>query len=609
MIDWEETQKLLGTISKIPKKTKVCVRCDDCGVLSYHTKHYHYRRVRDVGGYYCRQCSALRSHANRSAGSKKAWSRIEYKEKQKSRTHSEQLKTIARDKSKALWQQQEYIDKQKANFNYEKSIENLKKGKSKAAKVNKERMRSLWQENTYRTKMSQQSVVLWQDKDYREKATKALEDYYNNPTLRLEMSQKARERFKDDTFRDRWLKSLMESFTQGRKSRISVTSLANWAKKEYRTKIETAWDYNKRKEMSDICQGWWSDEKRAEVSELMLSKWSDQQYRENMCRAFKSAWTEERKKIVRDGWTEDRRQAMSIKTRKWWENPEYVQKIISIANKPSSLEITFASVLDDCGVKYESQKHIGPYLFDFLVGNTLVEIQGDYWHSLPATVTKDKAKATYISDHYKYKIVYIWEHEFYQVDKIYTLVKNLFCGNIVVNDVDFNKLIFRQIQSVEAKLLFEKYHYKGSLGRSGYAYGIFYGETLIGACVFASPTRNVAGGELTRFVIHPQYQVKNLASWFLSRAVKAALKNYKHVFTFADPNFNNIGTIYKASNWECLGEVPSDYWYVGEGGWIMHKKTLFNRAKNMGIKEFDYAAAYKYTKVWGLPKIKFVYKR
>ena len=76
---------------------------------------------------------------------------------------------------------------------------------------------------------------------------------------------------------------------------------------------------------------------------------------------------------------------------------------------------------------------------------------------------------------------------------------------------------------------------------------------------------------------------------------------------YADPNFNHNGALYLASNWKYVGDIKSDYWYVNSDKWIMHKKTLWNRAVNMGMGESEFAKLFGYIKVWGLPKKKFIY--
>jgi len=278
-----------------------------------------------------------------------------------------------------------------------------------------------------------------------------------------------------------------------------------------------------------------------------------------------------------------------------------------MAGVPSSLERQFACMLNDLDISYDTQFHAGPYRWDFKIGDKLVDIQGDYWHTLPDTIIRDQKKAKYTEEkHPNFTRLYVWEHEFYQLEKIYQFINIHFVPTpsvyYTLSDVEFDSIV----PFADAKILLDNYHYKGSIGRGGHIYGVRIGHTLIAACVISSPTRNVPGGELTRFIIHPNYHIKNLGSWLLSRACKDALTHFGSLFTFADPNFNHTGMIYLASGWAYVGDTNKDYWYVSNDGWIMHKKTLWNRASKMSMLESEYAMVFNYLKVWGLPKKKFV---
>jgi hypothetical protein len=69
-----------------------------------------------------------------------------------------------------------------------------------------------------------------------------------------------------------------------------------------------------------------------------------------------------------------------------------------------------------------------------------------------------------------------------------------------------------------------------------------------------------------------------------------------------------LGTIYKASNWILDGEVAPDYWYADDSGYICHKKTLWNKAKQMGMTESEYCEKYDYMKVLGNKKFRYIYR-
>ena len=72
---------------------------------------------------------------------------------------------------------------------------------------------------------------------------------------------------------------------------------------------------------------------------------------------------------------------------------------------------------------------------------------------------------------------------------------------------------------------------------------------------------------------------------------------------------DSTGIIYKAANWYEIGRVKPDYYYISEDGFILHKKTLYNRARKMGMTERKYVEEYKYTRTYGKGKIKYILKR
>ena len=88
---------------------------------------------------------------------------------------------------------------------------------------------------------------------------------------------------------------------------------------------------------------------------------------------------------------------------------------------------------------------IGYHQFDCLVPkqetlthNLLIECDGDYWHSLPKVIRRDKAKFTYIDKYFKdsHEIFYIFEHEFYTQDRVINRLKAKL--GIDLQQIDFN---------------------------------------------------------------------------------------------------------------------------------------------------------------------------
>lgn len=80
-------------------------------------------------------------------------------------------------------------------------------------------------------------------------------------------------------------------------------------------------------------------------------------------------------------------------------DPKRVRKIcLSLAKRfstgiPTKPEEAMSFILTDLKLKYRFQVSIDKYVVDFLVGKKLVvECDGDYWHSLPASKKNDKKK-------------------------------------------------------------------------------------------------------------------------------------------------------------------------------------------------------------------------
>lgn len=69
-------------------------------------------------------------------------------------------------------------------------------------------------------------------------------------------------------------------------------------------------------------------------------------------------------------------------------------------NQPrvSSIEVATAQHLDSRGIVYRQQVPLVGFVADFVVGSTVIEVDGSYWHSLPVVVERDRRKdAAYAS--------------------------------------------------------------------------------------------------------------------------------------------------------------------------------------------------------------------
>ena len=482
-------------------------------------------------------------------------------------------------------------------------------------------------------KLSAASKVLWQNEQFREM-----------------MKDKAIERNSDPEFIKRMSEIAKEVMSRpGVKQKIALASERNWKKLDY------------RKSVIDGISKHWTTNNRNNVSKLMLRLWENTEYRNHivaiirknmqdpiilakLATSSKASWEDPKFRhmminIMRARWCDpEYRMAVVSGLKTAWENPVYREHMAEVRrNQPkvSSQQEILYSILTDLGVKYYREYNdrpddiecsIGYYSADCVIPRgknkpaLVIECQGDYWHSLPKRISRDKSKATHIGNlPDQYELKYFWEHEFLCQNKIVETLKYwLGITDIDTVDYDLKDLDIRLAPAKDYKLLLGKYHYLPNAGRGGIAYGAYLNDELVAVCVFSPMVRqNIdtleynpkESRELSRLCIHPKYRKKNLASYFVSRCLKLLDPQYKLVISYCDTTFNHNGATYKACNFEEAGSVPPDYWYVDSAGYIMFKRTLYGHAIKMKLTEAEFAEKLGYNKVWGLEKLKFVYRR
>jgi len=382
-------------------------------------------------------------------------------------------------------------------------------------------------------------------------------------------------------------------------------------------------------------------EHRKKLSKWSKMAWADADFRKKMSDVDKGVMSEKGKlgwKKLRESLSEEQINERFSKFGKMAWTDDFKIKMAEIRlNQPktSTQQKILYSMLSDLGVEFSddisSLCQIGFYAFDCRIDPQvkvnisrplLIEVQGDYWHNLPKAVAKDKSKSTYLKTYFpEFDLKYLWEHEFNNKDRVVSLLKYwLGMSKNELKSFSFSDVQERVIEASEAELFISKYHYAGRLGRSGLNLGYFLGDELVAVIVYSNPVRQEVATkqgclykevlELSRLAIHPDYQIKNFASFLISLSIKSVHSirpEIKILVSFADTTHNHLGTIYKASNWKLDGEVPPDYWYADDRGYICHKKTLWNHAKKMSMTESEYCEKYNYVKVWGKEKFRYVF--
>lgn len=174
-------------------------------------------------------------------------------------------------------------------------------------------------------------------------------------------------------------------------------------------------------------------------------------------------------------------------------------------------------------------------------------------------------------------------------------------------------------QAVALNFLRAHHYAAGGANTSAYRHGLFRDDPalrpLVGECMgvalWMPPTPQAAKSvhhdqhqvlALSRFAVHPDVP-KNGASFFLARSMKLLdRKVWPVLLTYADTRLGHTGTIYKATNWECLGEVE------GRPTWTT--PTGEQRGPKRGPRNLTRAEmrAMGYVMSDPQPKIKFVHR-
>jgi very-short-patch-repair endonuclease len=314
-----------------------------------------------------------------------------------------------------------------------------------------------------------------------------------------------------------------------------------------------------------------------------------------------------------------RENALNVaKRRKSGELPAQIKKYDT---KP---ELAVAAVLDSIKVRFIKQQVFGPYTFDFYLPDfkILLEVQGEYWHSLPNNIANDLSKASFIEHNYQdLQLRYIQECDTISKGCIASIIRSIIGIEIETIDVNFSELRLDIIKQDTAIEFLNSYHYLPNFRKNTkICIGLYHNIKLIGAAIFAQPSYNSVVNrhgvpaskvvELSRFVLHDSYHVKNLASWTISRCLKMLKINKPEislVVSFADTHFGHDGTIYTASNWICDGKTKPSYYYRDVNGGLIHKKVVWDYSRKFGLTEKKYAEQRNLARVDTEPKNRFIF--
>ena len=304
----------------------------------------------------------------------------------------------------------------------------------------------------------------------------------------------------------------------------------------------------------------------------------------------------------------------------------------SIANREkqpriSSKQHQLYYILRQSNIQYYEegqQTRVGPfYVVDCIVPkqqsmkrDLVVEVQGEYWHSLANVIVRDRQKETYISKHTDYDLLHLEELDLSSWDEIvwrfsaYGLeLKTLSC---IINDLHIEKIDERI-----AKMFYSIFHYSSTIRKGATTFAAMLGNQIVAAISYTYPIRTETATkqglhlrdifEISRLARITNIICPNLLSWFISSTIRLLPKNIKVIVSFSDSTYGHTGGVYKAANFTLDGIVAPDYWYSSING-KYHKKTIWDNALKFRMTESEYAVKHNLIRQYGAEKTRWIRK-
>lgn len=412
-------------------------------------------------------------------------------------------------------------------------------------------------------------------------------------------------------------------------SKIAKASKKNWQDPEYKKKVadgKTDEYYeilrNHSKRNFDKSLGKWvkSDEGRKRLSDIAKSLWQNPEYR-----AKQEVWYQERVSKLVDSlkiWTKD-----PIKRKAWIDKLRKTNANRASTGWVSTSQAQLYFILSDSNIDYFEEgtdTKIGPfYVVDCVIPQQqsmtkplIVEVNGEYWHSLPHVMLKDRQKATYIRRYTSFDLLTLSELEMSNFNAVKSKLSNY---GLKLNDHQFSvsDLSVKQITEHDAKTFYSIFHYSSTIRKGALTFGAHLNDKLIAVISYTYPLRRETAFnlgydmkevmEISRLARQTNITCKNLLSWFIGKTKKLLPDGIKCLVSFSDSTLGHTGTTYKACNFKQSGTTKPDYYYASLTS-KYHKKTIWDRAKKMKLSESDYAEKHNLLKIPTEEKTRWILK-
>lgn len=254
--------------------------------------------------------------------------------------------------------------------------------------------------------MESQNIPIWNNEDIKAQRIESIEKTYNMSLKELinhfhnekrlcineiaaEFSEKTGEVFDEGFVRYHAKRLGVEVWKTNMSEHMTKRNRDNWEKPEY------------RKHISNCSRSWWDKPgNREKMREMSLELWKTPSHRKLIAKRLKELWGTE----------------------------EYAEKMLSTyKERRTKIEIAVEDMLKKLGIEYKEQEPLISYDYfvipDFLIGNKVIEVNGDYWHANPEkydysnlteiqekNVKRDEKKVK-IYESLGIELLVLWEHD------------------------------------------------------------------------------------------------------------------------------------------------------------------------------------------------------
>lgn len=245
----------------------------------------------------------------------------------------------------------------------------------------------------------------------------------------------------------------------------------------------------------------------------------------------------------------------------------------AVHSKPNDM---FAKLLEKNKIQYVREFPIGKFLYDFKIGNLLIEINPSITHNINFNPFNNKP----IDENYHfnksltaknngYKCIHVWDWD--DIDKVIHLLQKR-------KTIRANKCNIQEISQKDANQFLENNHLQGKCRGNKVSIGLFFEEELIGVMTYGKPRYNKNyEWELLRLCFKNELNVTGGTQ----KMFKYFIENYKpiSILSYCDTS-KFSGDIYEKLGFQFIQSKPSRHWF--------HLKTKQHITDNMlRLKGFD----------------------